>query len=143
MKRSVDNLHIDVQNCHYMLQSKKKTTEELRELLQQHGLQRTKDRLAILGLLQENRTWTHMQLVKELKHTDQSTVSRNLQILKGKGIITAAHIHEGATHYEYNDRSHHDHVVCESCDIVQCIDCPTPNLPSHTLELNQLCLNCK
>lgn len=58
------------------------------------------------------------QITEELRRTKpafpRSTVYRGLEALTASGAIYAAHLGEGATHYELASGEHH-HAVCQVC----------------------------
>ena len=58
------------------------------------------------------------QITEELRRTrptfPRSTVYRGLEALTAAGTIYAAHLGEGATHYELASGEHH-HAVCQVC----------------------------
>lgn len=58
------------------------------------------------------------QITEELRRTKpafpRSTVYRGLEALTAAGAIYAAHLGEGATHYELASGEHH-HAVCQVC----------------------------
>lgn len=58
------------------------------------------------------------QITEEVRRTSarfpRSTVYRGLEALTASGAVYAAHLGEGATHYELASGDHH-HAVCEVC----------------------------
>lgn len=114
-----------------------------KKYIKEKGLRHTKDRHGMVEYFQEKRAWTARQLVQNFKHTSRSTIYRNIQTLLDAGLITELHVHDGETYYEWADTNHHDHVACTNCDVIECIDCPAPNLRDHYLELKNLCSTCK
>jgi Fur family ferric uptake transcriptional regulator len=58
------------------------------------------------------------QITEEVRRTrptfPRSTVYRGLEALTASGAVYAAHLGEGATHYELASGDHH-HAVCKSC----------------------------
>lgn len=114
----------------------------IEHLLQDVGLRKTKDRLTLLHLFEEGRTWSVPQLCEELSQTDMSTIYRNIQLFVEHNLITQVHIHEQQPHYEQVGRDHHDHLFCTSCNILECIPCPIPKVASHHLELTGTCSLC-
>src|SRR5438067_11873397 len=65
------------------------------------------------------------QITEELRRTKptfpRSTVYRGLEALTAAGSLYAAHLGEGATHYELASGDHH-HAVCRICGGVQHIE---------------------
>lgn len=117
-------------------------TCDIETQLEAAGLRKTKDRHAILKLFQENRTWTAAQIHEKHRISDLSTIYRNLQKLVELGLLTEVHAHSGETHYERTRTDHHDHLVCDTCDVTECVPCPVKNLQPHILELTGHCASC-
>lgn len=124
------------------------------------GLKQTKSRLAILSLLQENKTPLEapeiIQLLSQKKlKTDSATVYRILDIFYEKGLLKKVHLAKsGVTYYELNTDDHH-HFICQNCNIVEDVsDCNLQKfartieerkgvvIKSHSLEFFGLCKNC-
>jgi Fur family ferric uptake transcriptional regulator len=65
------------------------------------------------------------EITEEVRRTKpnfpRSTVYRGLEALTASGSLYAAHLGEGATHYELASGDHH-HAVCEVCGGVQHIE---------------------
>jgi len=107
------------------------------------GLKWTVIRHALLHLLHEHRTWTAVDLIKEIHLASPSTIYRNLEALVKHGIVAPIVVHNGETYYEQiTDREHHDHLICKKCNAVECTPCPAPKLEEHRLELTSVCSSC-
>lgn len=106
------------------------------------GLRSTRDRHQLLDLFLEDRTWTATQLHTKLPGINLTTIYRNLQHFKGAGIIAEAHTHNGEQHFERADTTHHDHHVCDSCNLIECVPCPIPKQAIHHLEFIGTCGAC-
>jgi Fe2+ or Zn2+ uptake regulation protein len=115
---------------------------EVGQLINDYGLRCSKDRHAMIALLQRERAWSGTQLMKALRHTAKATVYNNLKQLIKANLITAVDQHRGETFYEWADRKHHDHLICEKCAVPECVPCPMPKLKNHLLELHGLCSQC-
>lgn len=115
----------------------------IEETLSANGLRKTKDRHKLIELFEQARTWSAAQLHAHLPKTDLSTIYRNLQHLLEKRLIREVHNHDTEAHYELSTRDHHDHLACKNCDVTECIPCPIKNQQEHTLEILDLCSNCK
>lgn len=115
----------------------------IEEQLNAHGLRKTKDRHRLIELFEQARTWTAAQLHARLPKTDLSTIYRNLQHLSEKGLIHEVHTHDSEAHYEMRTANHHDHLICNNCDITECIPCPIKDQQTHNLEILDLCSSCK
>ncbi len=116
---------------------------DINRLIKDAGLKWTTARHTIITHFTEPRTWSASQLLKEIEWIDTSTIYRNLKKLAKHKIITPLLQHNGEVHYEWSDRDHHDHLVCDDCDIIECTPCPAPKLGSHKLELQGLCSACQ
>lgn len=112
------------------------------EQLRSAGLRNTRDRRRILKHLQEHRTWTAAQLQAVLPQTDLSTIYRTLQTFVEVGLVVMAHSHDAEQHFERAQQAHHDHQICDQCDVVQCVPCPIPDQSTHHLELFGTCGSC-
>ena len=116
---------------------------DIERTLERYGLRKTKDRHAILHLFSSSRTWSAAQLHRRLTTMDLSTIYRNILTLVERGILRETHVHGAETHYELSGLAHHDHLVCDRCDITECVPCPVRRLPMpHFLELRGRCSAC-
>lgn len=113
------------------------------QLINDHGLNCSKDRHAIIALFQQPRAWSRLQLVNKLRHTARATIYNNVNQLIKAELLKIIDEHHGETFYEWSGRKHHDHLVCEKCTTPECIPCPVPKLKKHLLELGGLCSQCK
>ena len=83
------------------------------------GMRRTAQRSMLYeAIVQLGGHCTADQIIEELRRTrstfPRSTVYRGLEALTATGAIYAAHLGEGATHYELASGEHH-HAVCQVC----------------------------
>ena len=83
------------------------------------GMRRTAQRSMLYeAIVQLGGHCTAEQIIEELRRTrptfSRSTVYRGLEALTATGAIYAAHLGEGATHYELASGEHH-HAVCQVC----------------------------
>jgi Fur family transcriptional regulator, ferric uptake regulator len=83
------------------------------------GMRRTAQRSMVYqAIVQLGGHCTADQITEELRRTrttfPRSTVYRGLEALTAAGTIYAAHLGEGATHYELASGEHH-HAVCQVC----------------------------
>lgn len=83
------------------------------------GMRRTAQRSMVYqAIVQLGGHCTADQITGELRRTrptfPRSTVYRGLEALTAAGSIYAAHLGEGATHYELASGEHH-HAVCQVC----------------------------
>lgn len=116
---------------------------EIAAALERHGLRKTEDRKAILRTFTSRRTWSVAQLHRRLKTLDLSTVYRNVTALVERGVLKEAHSHGAENRYELAGLPHHDHLVCDRCDVTECVPCPVRRLSTpHFLELRGRCSTC-
>ncbi|PJE77137.1 hypothetical protein COV05_00815 [Candidatus Uhrbacteria bacterium CG10_big_fil_rev_8_21_14_0_10_48_16] len=113
-----------------------------RNQLHSAGLRHTKDREQILELFESTRTWTAKEIHEALPHLDLSTVYRNLTKLVASGLVSDVHAHDGQSHFERAGVTHHDHRVCDTCDVIECVPCPIPKQETHHLEFIGTCETC-
>ena len=83
------------------------------------GMRRTAQRSMVYeAIVQLGGHCTAEQIIEELRRKrptfPRSTVYRGLEALTASGAIYAAHLGEGATHYELASGEHH-HAVCQVC----------------------------
>lgn len=111
----------------------------LEQILKQHGIKPTANRLTVLRLLSEAHTpLTINEMEDNLATIDKSNIFRALNLFHEAHLV---HVIEGGnagTHYEFCESHHHDHdddvhphFYCEKCHETTCIDTivPTVELP--------------
>jgi Fur family transcriptional regulator, ferric uptake regulator len=93
--------------------------------LRRAGLKVTLPRLKILEIL-ENSPTHHMsaeEIYKKLLDLSEdiglATVYRVLTQFEGAGLVTRHHFEDGMAVFEINHGSHHDHIVCMDCGLVE------------------------
>jgi Fur family transcriptional regulator, ferric uptake regulator len=93
--------------------------------LRRAGLKVTLPRLKILEIL-ENSSTHHMsaeEIYKKLLDLSEdiglATVYRVLTQFEGAGLVTRHHFEDGMAVFEINHGSHHDHIVCMDCGLVE------------------------
>lgn len=130
----------------------------LRKQLKKRGYKLTKQREAILDVLEEldKSLMTAQEIFKRVVKinpgTNFSTVYRNLDILAQEGIIRRVTFGQEASYYELIfDGKHHHHLICKGCGKIQCTDyCPIKDMPEedgfrateHRLEIFGFCREC-
>lgn len=92
----------------------------------------------------------------EFPKTSFSTVFRILNSFEKHGKVNKVDWRERGSRYEWAERPHHHHIVCESCDKV--VDVPDEllnfkkekinkktgfTINSHSIEMSGLCSDCK
>ena len=105
-------------------------SNEIRDLLRQHGLRATPQKMAIAKhLLTENCHCTPQELFEELKtrfpSMSPNTVYLTLGQLEERGILERIHVGR-MTVYDSNT-SEHDHAFCTQCGLIMDIEHPKPN----------------
>ena len=93
--------------------------------LRKAGLKVTLPRLKILEIL-EHSTTRHMsaeEIYKKLLDLSEdiglATVYRVLTQFEGAGLVTRHHFEDGMAVFEINHGTHHDHIVCMDCGMVE------------------------
>lgn len=129
-----------------------------KKLLQEKGVQVTKQRIAILNTLKEiGEPATIESLQKNLSDSiNVTTLYRSLSLLVEKGIVYQTDFRKGVAYYEYQERQkHHHHLICTTCDRTQgisfCPQIPTEkiesenkfSITSHSFEIFGLCIDCQ
>lgn len=142
-----------------MTQALQATAEEL---LEQHQLRATRQRVEILAeLAREPDDITAQALWRRLRGRRRSqiglaTVYRTLALLNEHGVIDSLSHHEGELCYRLCTRAHHHHLVCSSChrvvEVEECgleawLDAVTAQhgfVPTgHRVEITGLCGACR
>ena len=93
--------------------------------LRRAGLKVTLPRLKILEILEHSAT-RHMsaeEIYKKLLDSSEdiglATVYRVLTQFEGAGLVTRHHFEDGMAVFEINLGTHHDHIVCMDCGLVE------------------------
>lgn len=93
--------------------------------LRKAGLKVTLPRLKILEIL-ENGATRHMsaeEIYKKLIDSSEdiglATVYRVLTQFESAGLVTRHHFEDGMAVFEINHGTHHDHIVCMDCGLVE------------------------
>lgn len=138
--------------------------EKAKEVLSEHGLNRTKTKVGILLALSNSPTplsaaEIHQQLGDD--SCDASTVFRTLGQFKEKNLIKEINLGEDFFRFEMgsakNDKSHHHHhhVRCRSCGEIKLIDKCDMSIfekmisklgyqdMQHSLEFTGICSKCR
>jgi Fe2+ or Zn2+ uptake regulation protein len=93
--------------------------------LKMRGRRLTKARKSLIALFIENHSPLSipdllLNLTKKSIIIDKSTVYREIEFLKKEKIIAEIDIGDGLKRYEINSNTHHHHIVCLSCNKVEC-----------------------
>jgi Fur family peroxide stress response transcriptional regulator len=133
-------------------------TEKSIKILKEKGIRATPQRIALLHLLEGNKTHpsaeeVYEQVKKNYPFISRATVYNNLEIFARKGIIKEITIDDKRRRFDPDTKPHH-HFFCEKCEKV--FDIPFEEIPleipeeikefgilSYSLELCGVCANCK
>lgn len=131
------------------------------QILRQHKLRATPNRIHLLGLIHKHQTPISIaELITKCKQTDKNpdtaTIYRNIEHFYQSNIITRLDFHEGYYRYELTDQSHHHHLVCQDCGSIQpiydqCLGISNQKIKkshgfqvtTHSLEFFGLCAACQ
>lgn len=131
---------------------------DFREQLKLHGYKLTKQRQAILDVMQHNhdRLLSVEALNDELNQSmDLSTIYRNLEILDSCGLMHKVQQGDKALYKLICHDHHHHHLICLQCGTTEVIDyCPIAELDkiakqhkfqvqTHSLEVFGICQACQ
>lgn len=93
--------------------------------LRKAGLKVTLPRLKIIEILESSAT-RHLSaehiyklLLESNEDIGLATVYRVLTQFEAAGLVTRHHFEDGMAVFEVNHGSHHDHIVCEDCGLVE------------------------
>jgi Fur family transcriptional regulator, ferric uptake regulator len=129
--------------------------------LKEANLRATPARVAILNLLEKTKQPIDANTIinfvnNEGIKTDPATVFRIMNMFMAKSIVLPIQLQEGKTRYELAGKTHHHHLVCEKCGIIE--DVLSQAIPAlekeirkkqkflikrHSLEFFGLCANCQ
>jgi len=106
--------------------------EKYVDILKEHSMKITPQRLEILKYLDDHRTHpTADEIFSELKESNPSlsktTVYNSLEILKSHNIIQSLSISGSETRYDFKSSMHH-HFLCKKCGNIVDIDIKCPNI---------------
>lgn len=132
----------------------KKFSDNLRSA----GLKATRERVAILNLLNKSRKpITVDEILKQITGVDRATIYRNVDSLKKLGLIRQVDLWHGHSHYELAGAEEHHHLVCVNCEKTIDIDCAHKSLSKlilkefpdfskivgHSFEFFGICKSCE
>lgn len=142
--------------CHHEL-----TENDCKEILSQHGMNKTKSKVSILlELSRSMEPLSAQQIHEQLDSCDLSTVFRTLSQFKEKELVREVNLEEGFIRFELvldarDEHQHHHHYVrCRTCGkIDQIEDCDLSVLEKavarlgftqleHRLEFSGFCTKC-
>jgi Fe2+ or Zn2+ uptake regulation protein len=99
----------------------------------------------------------HASLGKAGVSVNRTTVYREVDFLKGAGLLREIRLGDGQGRYEFLTESHHHHLVCISCKSIQCVELrqcldleekrigreSNFRVMEHSLEFFGLCADCQ
>jgi len=108
---------------------KPKGFQELQEAFKDQGMRLTYQRKVILDILRGTKSHPSAEMVyasakRRIPNVSLGTVYRNLNVLKGCGMIQELDFGSSVSRYDANT-SHHYHVRCIRCDKVEDVDLST------------------
>jgi Fe2+ or Zn2+ uptake regulation protein len=101
---------------------------ELQQRLRKKGLKLTPQRVTVFDVLRENEgrpisaDQIYSACIQKNPRLSLTTVYRTIELFCDIGVATHVHMHEPAQFYELNTDTHHHHVVCIACGLVEPID---------------------
>jgi Fur family ferric uptake transcriptional regulator len=109
---------------------------DLPELLRQHGLHVTAQRLAVLRAVSEQPHLTADGIVETVR-ADIGTISRRavydaVTVLADMGLLRRIHAAGAAARYEDRVGDNHHHLICRACGDMVDVDCAVGDTPCLT-----------
>mgnify|MGYP002630989411 FL=1 len=96
--------------------------QELKQVLREHELKATTQRIALLKLLDATHEHfdaeeIYLELIKKQKNVSRATVYRSLEALVEQALVTRLDFGDGRMRFERSkgEDEHHDHLICEEC----------------------------
>ncbi len=138
-------------------------TESVLATLKQDGYRLTKARMGIVDVALSAGAPVSAQDVAEALgrrdlHPNVTTVYRELEFLRGLGILEGVGLADGVQRYEEAGLGHHHHLVCTGCKAIADVVLPHENLheteqaiaaqygftvSGHALEFHGRCAKCR
>lgn len=136
--------------------------QHILDKLRSKGFRLTKARKAIVSILIKSKIpMSAADLNDGLKglglHVNKTTIYREIDFLKSRQIIRELQFGDGKKRFESWPDNHHHHLVCVSCDTIECIELKgcleaeekrilkenNFKTINHSLEFQGLCANCR
>jgi Fur family transcriptional regulator, stress-responsive regulator len=103
------------------------------QLLRQHGVQVTAQRLAVMGAVAANPHATADELTVDVKAAigsiSRQAVYDTLGVLVDKNLVRRIQPSGSAARYENRVGDNHHHLICRNCDTMFDIDCAVGSAP--------------
>lgn len=136
--------------------------ERFQELLRQNGLKYTKQREIILDAIYHSTGhFTPESLHKQIQEVSDekigiATIYRTLSLLEGAGLVTTLSFGVSGKKYEFGEKEHHDHMICDNCGkIIEFCDDEIEKLQekvakahnfkttNHIMQIHGICNTCQ
>jgi Fur family ferric uptake transcriptional regulator len=106
---------------------------DARQLLRDHGLQVTAQRLAVLSSVEAHPHATASQIVdavtSRIGSVSRQTVYDSLETLTDRGLIRRVQPARSPALYEIRGGDNHHHLVCRACSVAVDVDCVVGDPP--------------
>jgi Fe2+ or Zn2+ uptake regulation protein len=132
------------------------------ELLKSKGYRLTRARKALVRIFANSRkplsaAELNSRLEKNDVNVNKTTIYREIDFLKGQRMIRELQFGDGKRRYEIWPDNHHHHIVCISCDYIECVELDgcleaeekkilkenNFKTVKHSLEFQGLCAKCQ
>lgn len=136
--------------------------ERFQELLRKNGLKYTKQREVILDAIYHSTGhFTPESLHKQIQEVSDekigiATIYRTLSLLESEGLVTSISFGVNGKKYEFGEKEHHDHMICDSCGtIIEFMDEEIERLQekvakahhfkttNHIMQIHGICSTCQ
>ena len=115
-----------------------KSTDEVHQLLRQHGVQVTAQRLAIMRAVSSRPHATADELADEVRGVigsiSRQAVYDSLGVLVDKNLLRRIQPAGSAARYESRVGDNHHHLICRTCGTTVDIDCAVGSVPCLTAD---------
>jgi len=143
--------------------TKTNIVNELKSIIKQKGMKYTEQRAIILQILvslDDHLNAEEIHNIIQQEHPDQNigiaTIYRTLNFLEEVNLISSISFGSDGKKYEGNQKEHHDHLICTSCNkIVEFLDNSIEKkqediasnngftITDHSMQIYGLCKDCQ
>ena len=143
--------------------TKSNIVNELKSIIKQKGMKYTEQRAIILQILvnlDDHLNAEEIHSIIQQEHPDQNigiaTIYRTLNFLEEVNLISSISFGSEGKKYEGNQKEHHDHLICTSCNkIVEFLDNDIEKkqediaksngftITDHSMQIYGLCKDCQ
>ncbi len=139
-----------------------KTSIQTAQELKNKGYKFSNIRVKIMQYLQSSKTpLTPSEIIQKLLKDglkpNKTTVYRELEMLSKEQIVSELTLLDGKKRYEHSKLGHHHHLICNSCNKIECVKIPEDleklqakiekqnsfKIQNHLLEFFGLCQKCQ